>query len=1417
MSLLMKWVIGAAVALSALFAVLTQLVLPQAVKQIIPSLEKTAAEYINGSVTVGDALWPGSNVIVLKDVKLKNREAQTIAELPETRLTLNPLQAATDLGKAVTDIVLENPVVYLRENKEAHWNFENLMKPSQSDTAAFYGKIKVQDGQVNVEFPEGKWQYSVNGTLDGLYNPDFDLDFQVDAAGMETAKVTGRLTTKGTGRVNIQCSGVDLKPYAPLALRYGKVKEAAGRVVAIDAQWRSNGEDSLLEGRCELQEVQGSYTVGSDPLHFRITGPVSAVDHIVTAENLMVALDEQVAYVSAKADISDLENPKGHAEFTSDQLTYGGETARNIKAEAVLENHLAAVNHFAADYGGGTITGRLFYDLKKGQITGQGDLRNVTLAGEKTAQETVLVNAALAGDGTYDREKGTLKVNIASDVMNLRWRDLVLNVLDFDTDVTEKGAEIRNFSAFSGSGALQATGKISYDGAYDLRGRMGDMPLAPILAAFGETGSGLFSSDFHIYGQGSRLNFAGQTGLRQAVYRDLVIKEGHGSLEVHDGVAQISEYMLTLNQGRHVANGTIDLRGEEPVADLTVHTENVRIEPLLSLLPPEQRIRVTGNLTNTLTIRGAMSRPLVTGDLHMFDGSVDGYLVEDIRGRYRYQNEILTLDDVVLKAVSTTVKLNGQMDADGRLDVNASATDVDLSRLPLREEDLALTGYASFSGRLRGTKEQPLFDGTVHSDLFTLNGVEVTQLQGTLQSNGKDINVLKGGFRQNGTDNVQSDYNLDLSLNMPARDLRGTVNVSHGDLKNILKMARRDYPVSGIADGTVTFNGAHRDTLLQGKLSNLAIHDVKYDSLVMQARFNRGLLTLDEARLLEHETTPDKGFIAAGGQIDLEKRTLHLEAGAIEADPAVLTAFMKNPVELKGRMNIALQLEGSLDNPSGNGSLEILGGSLEGGAFDRAIAMLTLKNDHINLEQMLVEEGGYKLTAAGNIPLDLFRSTEQRHNPRAQMNIDVDFNEADLAALTAFKEVEWGIGKTEGKVKIAGTLETPHLYGNLGIKDGTVKFRDIYTPVDKINANIVFAGQKIDINRVSAVLGRGTVEGSGTYDLMATDANAYRLEAKANNAEIDSSYFKGRINGTFSAAPEYFRSRSRKQAGWRPKVTADVRLDDVLINMPTIPQMSGGDSNLGLDVTLALGPKIRLYNKYLYDLWLKGGLKITGSTVFPRIEGSIESEKGTVTYLRTRFKLDKGSLNWIEPGTFLPNLRVNAHTRFSRYRVFMELTGPLSGDNLNLVLRSDPPLPQNTLVRMLTLQRLSAGSDDVTNEDLHNLLIAGLETGLLGDVEYMVKKVLGIDDFRVYVGRVENGLDFDNRMIRELTKEEKSQYNFLVGKNLTGRWKIGYTASFNGLYSNIFTQYQVSDRVNLTLSRDENHNHRYSVEYRITF
>ena len=150
-------------------------------------------------------------------------------------------------------------------------------------------------------------------------------------------------------------------------------------------------------------------------------------------------------------------------------------------------------------------------------------------------------------------------------------------------------------------------------------------------------------------------------------------------------------------------------------------------------------------------------------------------------------------------------------------------------------------------------------------------------------------------------------------------------------------------------------------------------------------------------------------------------------------------------------------------------------------------------------------------------------------------------------------------------------------------------------------------------------------------------------------------------------------------------------------------------------------------------------------------------------------------------------------------------------------LQSNPYLSKNAIVRMLTLQRTSAGSDDITNEDMHNLLIAGLETGLLGDVEQSIRKALGIDEFRVYVGKIENGVDLYSGINRELTEDEKEQYNFLIAKNLTERWKIGYTRSFDGKHDNIYTQYRLTEHMNITLSQDENHDRRYSVEYRITF
>ena len=1432
-----KWLAGIAAVFCALFWGVTQIVLPDLLKQVGPYAEKLAADYVNGSVQVGSVAWPGSNRILIQDVTVKDQKQQVVATVPAASVTVNPFKGFSGLEKAVSVIDLEKPTVYIKQDKDEKWNYENLLKPSQSDTTPFYGKVNVQQGTAVVQLPEGTWQYQIDGSMDGSYNPAFDLDFKVSAPGMATATVLGSIDNKGVGRIVMKSDRVDLAPYHALALRYGQVTGVAGQVTDIDGEWSNDGRDTVLRGKCRLQDVRGSYQAKEQELPFRITGDVSSTDHVITSDRLLVSLNEQVAVLSGALDIHDPDNPEGHLSIQSDKVSYNGETLTNAEAEAVLSGNKAAVNYFSAAYRNGRIGGQGVYELDSGKLTGTADIRNVVIEGEKVHGERFLLNAMLAGHGTYNREDGSLNMNVAANTMNMQWRDTVLNVADFDMDLTNAGADIHTFSALTGNGALQAAGHVSFDGSYNLSGRMANMPLDPVLAAAGQNGSGYISSpSYHVSGLGSRINFEGPVQLQQVSFRDMFLQDGQGQVTVRDNVAELKDYQLVMDRGSHTANGTIDLRGEEPRFDLAVETEKVRIEPLMAAAGLQETLKVTGNLNHLMHITGPLSDPAVQGDVDMSDGSVKGYLVDSVTGRYFYHKGALRLDNIVVRALSSTLKLHGVMDPDHHLDFQAEATDVDLSRLPVREEDVALKGYASATGHLSGTAEKPLFSGNVTSEEFFVNEVSVKNLEGVLVSNGQDINSLKGTCEQTNTDGLTSAYMIDLALNIPKRDLRGKMGIMYGDLQNILKMARVDFPVKGLVAGTLEFNGPDADTIADFWGYNLDINSVKYDQMALKARMKKGVLTVENIKLQEDRTFFREGTISAGGTVDFRNRVMNVQAQAVDANPAILTAFMYEPVTLTGSLNMTAQMEGPWDKLKGSGSAQLVQGSLEEVSFDRADLVFSLENDMITLRQFSAEQDMYKLTADGKIPVDILRAKEKRKNPDAQMNIQVDFNQASLAVFGTHPRIDWGVGSTKGLVKITGSLEEPQMYGDIEVEEGCLKLKDVRTLIDKVALRVVFRGSNMTVEKFAAELGKGSVEASGSYDFRAPDEKAYLFNVAAKNAEVESAVFKGRINGTLSMSPEHFRIPKRllqkqeagepdkkampvqgMEEGWRPKITADVLLDDVMIDMPTIPSLGEGDSNLGMDVSVKLGPKVHLYNKYLYDLWLKGAVKAEGSTVFPRISGGIDTDKGTVTYLRTRFKVDNGSVRWQNPGSFLPYVKLNANTKFSRYRIALQIDGSLRKDTLDMKLTSNPYLSQNALVRMLTLQRSSAGSDDITNEDMHNLLIAGLETGLLGDVERTIRKALGIDEFRVYVGKVENGVDFDNRIIRELTEEEKEQYNFLVAKNLTDRWKIGYTSSFDGKYDNIYTQYQITEHMNFTLSQDQDHDRRYSVEYRITF
>lgn len=1418
------------VLLSAGYIFLVHTVMPKYIRQSIPEAERIASSFINGSITLKDITWNGGLSAEVGQLEVKDAQGQKVAEIPRIIVHLRPWLALDKGARAVSRVELVRPQVYLSMDDKQQWNMAKLLKSSDSDETPFYGLLEISNGVMHVAMPQGQWDIPVSGTVNGGANPKFALGLRL-GSGVDTLAVGGLVTTKGEGRFELKSDKLALAPYAALAKHYAGVEELKGDLSKLALIYVNEKGKQRYSGEVNLAGLEGKMQLGDAKHSLKLDGQVRAHDSYLNISSLEAVVDGQKLALEGEADLRDTDAPSAKGVLTADKLAYEGYKLEKLrlpfrgdKKEIILEN-------VAAAYGGGAIKGNATYSLEEKVLTGDLELKDVTHVTPDRPKDDVHINAKLALLAKVLEDK--LQLHAATEVMELEWRGLKINRMNMDGAVNAKGLTIDHFSAFAGErGVLLATGNVNKAGELHIEGRMTDFPINPVLAAAGKEGSGLCSTGFAVGGKLTAPEFAGVLQLTQAEFMEQKIKEAHGFVALKDNQLTIKNFRANMEQGHHIVSGLVDLRGEEPYVDLSLETYGVRIEPIMALILGKKDVPVTGNLDNIMQVRGTTSQPYVYGEVHASDGSAMEQLYNSVDGRYLYDKGTLELEDFLIKAFYADVKLDGTMADDGRLNFDMVAKNVDLAHLPIKDETIDLGGKVNAKGHIGGKITAPTFRGDVDSDKVLINGEALTELSGTVDGRGLPYNMFKVSFKQP-YKHDPSNYGLytaDVNLNLQEKYMQGKVQMLWGDIGGLLRMARMDYDINGQMQGLLDFCPQGKGSGLNISITadDVKIHELNYAHMELKGNIKKTLLTLDEVKLQEQDGITDRGLITAGGQIELKEQGFNLSMQAFKANPAIVTAVMKDPPEIKGEMDMQVQLAGTVAKPSGKGSLEIINGSVAGVSVDKINAELALKNDTIQLEYLVATKDVYGLKASGDIPLDVFRSKEQRRNPRSQMNIIMDLNEARLGILPALsKMVEWGVGETNGQVRLAGTLEEPLLYGSLKIADGAVKIKDLDTALENINLDVDFAGNTVLLRNVSTKLGKGTLSAEGSYALQTTEKDAYKLHIKADNAELASQIFTGRINSEIEIVPQKYRDRKKAKGNvpppveYRPLIKGQLKLDDVVVNMPTVPEMGEGESNFGLDMKVELGKKIHLYNSYLYDIWLNGGIHIKGSTLFPIVDGTIKADKGTISYLRTDFKLQKAGLVWVEPGTFLPNVNLESTARFSRYRIYMKVNGPV--EKMDLVLTSDPPLERNTIVRMLTLQRDTAGSNEVTSEDMNNLMTVGLQMTVLGDVETWIKQTLGLDQFRIYTGKVRSGIGFESAKDRsqDLTTDERNQYNVLVSKYLNNNFMFGYTTSFDALDRSIFGQYDISRHMNITYSRSYNMNDKtdnwYGLEYKITF
>ena len=488
----------------------------------------------------------------------------------------------------------------------------------------------------------------------------------------------------------------------------------------------------------------------------------------------------------------------------------------------------------------------------------------------------------------------------------------------------------------------------------------------------------------------------------------------------------------------------------------------------------------------------------------------------------------------------------------------------------------------------------------------------------------------------------------------------------------------------------------------------------------------------------------------------------------------------------------------------------ISGGGFGASSFDIMSAEARYEDGVIRIVQAVAEKtnGGkdYRLLARGDIPLEALGMRSKETGEARQMDLWLTLKEADLSLLPILSGgIDWAMGPTDGAVHLTGTVDAPLLYGRIAVQDGALKPKLLYTPFTDINGEIIFNGDSIKLQEISASLGKGKMSLAGSVRIEGRKPVDYDLTFNADRLEVECPFYQGPFNASINIAPDMFMGREM------PLVSGWFDFHDVYLGVPPLSDEETELPEMMLDVDVKVGPKVRLYSSQLYDMNLEGKVHLGGTTMYPINNGKIAIKKGKFYYLQNSFTIYEGEVRCNQQGMYTPFIDMFAYTRIGRTKVFLSAKGSLG--NVDFRLSSSPEMSQTEIMQLLTFRREKGEKGD--NKELaYSILDMGLHMSFLGQLEDSLRDMLFLDEFTI------SSRDYSMEREKDNSNEKESQneYNIQIGKYISKKLMLRYTAGVGNNISRVGVRYDFDDRLSMALEQDiHKRDTRVSMELRLKF
>lgn len=658
------------------------------------------------------------------------------------------------------------------------------------------------------------------------------------------------------------------------------------------------------------------------------------------------------------------------------------------------------------------------------------------------------------------------------------------------------------------------------------------------------------------------------------------------------------------------------------------------------------------------------------------------------------------IKSLFLRAFGGSLTLSGQF-----VDLNRFSGAVEVEAIKLENiqilEDLLpeIKGELSCQGDIDWSAENKTGKLTVFARNLQAMGRELGNFGGEVTIDRLGMRVTSGEFDQLG---IKVDGNIAWAGNKP---YKAEISLVESDL-SFIPLA---HGIKTFAPGGLVVTG---NCLVQGDVNTKMPDniDFKIESLRIQKEndvivSNRPMQILYQNNGVEIRSLELKyrlGVIGVEGILAPGKNMAIMINGKDFSVKALGSLFDLPNWNYDGSLSLTARVYGDLNDPRLNALVNIDELSILGKKIPGVRAKVDGNLSEIRIEEATIQLPSSSFNLEGSVVL-----AKDLQPEKIDLNLSIPHGPiTDLPEYlpSSFREAS---GTIEAKLNLIGKPFNPQITGDLKFRADQLGFTSMRKPLTNVVFTMSTNDRIINIDELSANLGKGKINGSGQVDFR---DNLGSITANISAEKIDVSFMNLEINSASASA----------------SISGDL-YNPIIISKILIPR---GKFNLTTDLFAKQKKMDLFFDSLAYhvdveiprNFWVKssflnaemrGKFTIDGDLEDVKLDGGVSCVQGSLFFRQKKFRIDTGEIRFggID-NSFDPQIYVKSEGQIQSTKIFLTLQGRVSSFTPSIY--STPPMSEGDLLAMLTLGRdMSSAMQSDSKELFETEILDGLKNSYI--------------------------------------------------------------------------------------------------------